>query len=555
MPTLNTSQDRLVFDEEFNSLSLVSPSNPNGVWNATYADGSHTLPSNGEQEYYVDPATQPSLGVNPFSVNNGVLTITANPTPHGILSQVGNLPYTSGVLTTNGTFAQTYGVFEMRAELPAGQGMWPAFWLLPADHQWPPEIDVVEMLGNQINTDYTTVHSNYLSGGQSGQGNPVANTTTGYHTYAVDWEPNTITFYFDGQQVYQVATPADLKNQPMYVLANLAVGGYWPGDPNSGTHFPAGMNIDWIRAYSTSSTVADYNTAPAPYGTADTTPGADAGSGGSTAGSTSIATFIAQQNASIRGANGIAVEVAGMAPAGGNSVIGFQNATFTSGANAMVLDGPRSQYAVSVGADGTVTVTDNSSHQTVNDNGLAYIVFDGAATTVANGQAGYAGMYFIETGANAQIACFYQGLLGRQPDLPGLEYWQRQVGSGALNLTQVATAFLGSSEFQSRFPTADAPADHGGPHDSAFVTQLYQGILNRAPDAGGAAYWLGQLAEGGLSRSQLLLDFTGSAENMHNVSAANGGWLLDPAAGAQPAAQETGLVGLPSSHSPAAHLA
>jgi serralysin len=270
--SLDFSQFHLGFDDEFNSLSLRSSANPSGIWKATYAGGDHTLPSNAEQEYYVDPGSQASLGVNPFSIHDGVLTIEAKPTPDAIQGQTDHLPYTSGVLISDGSFSQTYGYFEMRAQLPAGQGLWPAFWLLPTDHSWPPEIDVVEMLGNQVNTDYTTVHSNSISGGSNGQGNTVANTTTGYHTYGVDWEPDNITFYFDGQQVDKVPTPADM-HKPMYMLANLAVGGSWPGSPDASTHLPADMNIDYIRAYASANTIADVNTAPAPNAAADSTPG------------------------------------------------------------------------------------------------------------------------------------------------------------------------------------------------------------------------------------------------------------------------------------------
>src|SRR6185312_9425288 len=67
--------------------------------------------------------------------------------------------------------------------------------------------------------------------------------------YGVDWEPDFITYYFDGQQVYQTATPPDM-NVPMYMIANLAVGGAWPGNADATTPFPANMNVDWIRAYS-----------------------------------------------------------------------------------------------------------------------------------------------------------------------------------------------------------------------------------------------------------------------------------------------------------------
>ena len=73
--------------------------------------------------------------------------------------------------------------------------------------------------------------------------------TTGFHTYGVDWQKDKITWYFDGAKVYETATPAGM-DKPMYMLANLAVGGDWPGSPDGTTTFPATLQIDYIRAYS-----------------------------------------------------------------------------------------------------------------------------------------------------------------------------------------------------------------------------------------------------------------------------------------------------------------
>jgi len=218
-----------------------------GYWNSLDSNG-YSLPSNGEQEWYINANYAPTASVTPWTVNNGILTLTAAPASSSIQPLIDGYQYTSGMITTDKSFSQTYGYFEERAQLPAGQGLWPAFWLLDENGQWPPEIDAVEQLGNNPSIDYTNVHSNTLSGGDVGQNNPVADTSSGYHTYGVDWEPDYITFYFDGQKIYQTATPADL-NQPMYMLTNLAAGGYWPGgvDPSA---LPAQMNIDWIRAYS-----------------------------------------------------------------------------------------------------------------------------------------------------------------------------------------------------------------------------------------------------------------------------------------------------------------
>jgi beta-glucanase (GH16 family) len=252
----------VTFNDDFNTLSLYNGTS--GVWSTTYnfsplnGNGS-SIPSNGEQEWYVNSNYAATSSVQPWNVNNGILTITAAPVSDSVkpylgytdsgLPQLGSYNYTSGLIQNSHVFAQTYGYFEMKAELPAGQGAWPAFWLLPNDGSWPPEIDVMEVLGNTPSTLYTTVHTNQTgTHTSSGIGSVVANTATGYHTYAVDWEKDYVTWYFDNKEVFKVATPADL-NKPMYLIANLAVGGYWPGNADSTTHFPLNMEIDYIRAW------------------------------------------------------------------------------------------------------------------------------------------------------------------------------------------------------------------------------------------------------------------------------------------------------------------
>ena len=248
-----TTAATLTFDDEFNSLSLWNGTT--GTWDttaqyATWNGSGFSLPSNGEQEWYINSNYGPTSSVTPWTVNNGIMTLTAAPASAAISSQIGGYQYTSGSINTSQSFSQTYGFFEMRAELPAGQGLWPAFWLLPENGQWPPEIDAMEMLGNNPGTYYTSIHSGTAANEvNAGQADNVGDTSTGYHTYGVDWEPDYITYYFDGKEVYQVATPSDM-NTPMYMIANLAVGGAWPGNADASTPFPANMDINWIRAYS-----------------------------------------------------------------------------------------------------------------------------------------------------------------------------------------------------------------------------------------------------------------------------------------------------------------
>lgn len=251
----------LTYSQDFDTLPLWDGTSgldtSGGPQWSIHVTSTGTRPFNQEQQWYVR-ADQPdgSALPNPFRVHDGILTITAAPSDLSLLQDLGDQPYTSGMVNTFHSFSQTYGYFEMRAELPAGQGFWPAFWLLPADGSWPPEIDVMEMLGHDPGTLYTTVHS--LAPGQTpgnhtmSQGiSAVADMSGGYHTYGVDWQPDTLTFYFDGQEIYRTPTPAGL-DKPMYMIANLAVGGSWPGDADASTPFPAQMNIDYMRAYQAS---------------------------------------------------------------------------------------------------------------------------------------------------------------------------------------------------------------------------------------------------------------------------------------------------------------
>jgi Ca2+-binding RTX toxin-like protein len=138
---------------------------------------------------------------------------------------------------------------------------------MPADGSWPPELDVMEVLGQDPTTLYTTVHTLQTGTHSSaGSGVSVASMSSGYHTYGVDWEADKITWYYDGKEVFETATPADM-NKPMYLIANLAVGGYWPGAASASTPFPANMQIDYIKAWSSNpyagAAAPDYNTVAA----------------------------------------------------------------------------------------------------------------------------------------------------------------------------------------------------------------------------------------------------------------------------------------------------
>ena len=238
------------FDDEFSSF-ISSPTGTNGwATELPFWNSEHTLAANHEAEYYVD-SSQPN---SPFSVANGVLTIEASQASVTGANPLG-LPYNSGVITTYKSFSQLYGYFEVRAQLPSGAGLWPAFWLMPTSFKAGTELDVFEVLGDRPDVLYSTVHS---ADHQAELEIPVTvpDTSAAFHTYGVDWGPRTTVFYEDGQAIASVATPADM-NVPMYMLLNLAVGGAgsWPGAPTGQTQFPADMNIDFVHAYQTANTI------------------------------------------------------------------------------------------------------------------------------------------------------------------------------------------------------------------------------------------------------------------------------------------------------------
>ncbi|HEX2801221.1 MAG TPA: family 16 glycosylhydrolase, partial [Phenylobacterium sp.] len=235
-------------------MQIRDPSQGVGLWNTNFGGNlkdqyAYTLVPNGEQQAYVAPGFQGrgdhDIGVNPFSLSNGVLTITAAPTAADAVYPTWGANYTSGMLNTGDIFAQKYGYFEMRAAMPTAQGTWPAFWMLPNPYQPNAEADIVEGLGATPNIDYVRAY-----GGQNGSETQYDNALTtspeGFHTYGMLWTPQTVTFYYDGIEVLRGATPSTWTS-PMAMIVNLAVGG-WGGTPDAAS-FPAQLQVDYVRAY------------------------------------------------------------------------------------------------------------------------------------------------------------------------------------------------------------------------------------------------------------------------------------------------------------------
>lgn len=214
--------------------------------------GAFTLPDNGELQLYVDPAFtgdgDTPLGLDPFRIADGVLVIAAVPTPPELAERVWGYPYLSGMLSTFGHHAQTYGYVDIRAKLPAGQGLWTAFWLLPVEPVWPPEIDLAEVLGHEPDRLWMNLHTTIEADRIPFVAARTGDLAADFHTFGLSWRPDRITWFLDGEALQSWPTPGDL-HAPMHLLITLAVGGTWPGPPDATTPFPAELAIDRVRIF------------------------------------------------------------------------------------------------------------------------------------------------------------------------------------------------------------------------------------------------------------------------------------------------------------------
>jgi beta-glucanase (GH16 family) len=169
--------------------------------------------------------------------------------------------YTSARIVTKGKVEFAYGRVEARIKVPRGQGIWPAFWMLGANFpqvRWPlsGEIDIMENIGREPRTVHGTVHGPGYSGGD-GIGRAYHSDrefADDFHVYAVDWDPDAIRWYVDGE-LFSTLTPDDLRghdwvfDHDFFIILNVAVGGYWPGNPDDTTEFPQTMLVDYVRVY------------------------------------------------------------------------------------------------------------------------------------------------------------------------------------------------------------------------------------------------------------------------------------------------------------------
>jgi beta-glucanase (GH16 family) len=173
--------------------------------------------------------------------------------------------YTSARLKTLGLFSQSYGRFEARIKIPRGQGIWPAFWMMGNDIPtvgWPKcgEIDVMENIGREPGMVHGSLHGPSTTAITSDETSTFSlpagqNFADDFHIYAVEWDTSAIRFYVDANN-YATFTKAQwpaggqwVFDHPFFILLNVAVGGNWPGSPDSTSQFPQQMLVDYVRVY------------------------------------------------------------------------------------------------------------------------------------------------------------------------------------------------------------------------------------------------------------------------------------------------------------------
>jgi len=236
---------KLLFRDEFDGRRLNAATWHTCSW---WARSTCSIEFNDELELYVP---------NRVSVAGGILRLQARREP-AVGWNGRSYAYTSGMISSGGRpdqpvpgFAYRYGYAEARVRVPAGRGLWPAFWTLPADHSWPPEIDAMEILGEAPDVSHMTYHYLDTSGAHRAPSGSWAGPdfSTGWHTFGVDWEPEAVVWYVDGVERMRFADARAITGTPSYLVLNLAVGGRQAGPPDDPGGSPGDYLVDYVRVW------------------------------------------------------------------------------------------------------------------------------------------------------------------------------------------------------------------------------------------------------------------------------------------------------------------
>ena len=545
---------------------------------ASHSIGGYT----GEQEIYVDAnfagKGSTALGLNPFSVNDGVLSITAGLVPTQDQNALWGYQYYSGLLTTQNSFSQTYGYFEMRAELPSGAGGWPAFWLYPVNPTAnKAEIDVLETSTSSPDFVKMTGHDTSLTGGSSQGGIYVPNATTAFNDYAVSWTPQFLTWFVNGAEVYQIATPANM-NQPMYILLDMALGG--EGGTINPSALPSAFEIAWVHAYSLTGALT-YNstssgglsstssTASAPSTTTTTTvstadaavnltSGAnivvDSGLGGDTinggSGSTTVVYSGKEANYEVYsdGSGGYYVE---------SQALGSNPSSFDHLTNVSELQFADATAAPSALSVGEVAFANTAGAKIALSDGTNIIVDSGAGGDVINGQTDAATVVY--SGKEAQYEVYADGsggyyvenlALGSNPanfdhllNVDTIQFADTSVAPSAISLsaateiTSLFDTYFGRDPSSSDLSTWESAIaggasfntlrtdllndPYGQAHTVSEITSLFDTYFGRDPSSVDLSTWESAIADGAdfnTLRTDLLNDPYGQAHTVSEVT-------------------------------------
>ncbi|NDC48139.1 MAG: glycoside hydrolase family 16 protein [Micrococcales bacterium] len=214
-----------------------------------------------EQEYYTNKAANISMDGKGRLVINAIKLNPDDPKDQYITNWCGDCRFSSAKIVTRGKLGFKYGSISARIQVPAGVGMWPAFWMLGVPRStcdgWPScgEIDIMEARGSQEYHSVASLHGPGYSGGNAlshyyFSGNTPL--TAGFHIYRVDWLPNSIKFYVDGNLVGSetrttVSPNSWVFNAEFYMILNLATGGNFDGGALDETIQQASLKVDWIK--------------------------------------------------------------------------------------------------------------------------------------------------------------------------------------------------------------------------------------------------------------------------------------------------------------------
>jgi beta-glucanase (GH16 family) len=231
----------VVMHDEFEGTVLN-----NELWNTQYPWGEDNNGDGSDNCY---------LSRNAALNGNGILVLTGR---KGEIEGIGrngtskSWPYNSGQVNTFRKFSLQYGAVEIRAKVPKGPGAWPAFWALPADGSWPPEVDVMEMYGKAPNVLEMTYHWGGADDPQEQHADtrlsPPADLSEAFHVYGCEMSPDAISWYLDGEKQWSFTKKEEISQlKPLYLVCNLAIGGL-SGDP-SGNTWSQEYLVDYIRAW------------------------------------------------------------------------------------------------------------------------------------------------------------------------------------------------------------------------------------------------------------------------------------------------------------------